>query len=265
MKLFRYAGSKDKYLDLINSQIIKSKKKIYIEPFLGSGSIFLNLPIDYDKYILNDLDGNIIKIFQTVKESPYINFIKFVELVKKKFGDIKENKSAYYSFRDNFNQYLYNKYTPEEGFGLLLLYSSCINSLARFGPNGFNQSYGHRFFIPDENTWNITQQKLLKTTIYNLDFLVLIQQLETELSDSLLFLDPPYFYGGKVGYDSISKDWYQNYLQFLEHTTSDVIYTDILHQDLTSKWYSQIFRTMRNISPNRQIEFTKEEVMYYNF
>ena len=155
--------------------------------------------------------------------------------------------------------------TKKEGFGLLLLYSSCINSLARFGPNGFNQSYGNRLYVPDELTWNSIKNKLEKTTILNLDFISMMDLIGNKAENSLMFLDPPYFYGGKVGYENLERTYYDNYLKFIENTKAKIVYTDIKHDDLSSKWKCDLIRTMRNISPNRTSELTKEEVIYYNF
>lgn len=265
IKLIRYAGAKDKYLDSINKHIDKTTNTTYIEPFLGSGAVFLNLEKEFDEYIINDIDPNIIKIFNTVKNSTYEEFMLFHSKVIHKFGDIKNDKEAYYSFRNKFNEKLWKSNTIDEGFGLMLLYSSCINSLARFGPKGFNQGYGNRLYMPDEETWNIVHNKLQKTTIYNLDFLDLMSKIHDKLENSLLFLDPPYFYGGDVGYANVNKEWYLNYLKLIEESKSNIIYTDIKHNDLSNKWNIEILRTMRNISPNKSSEYTKEEAIYFNF
>lgn len=182
-----------------------------------------------------------------------------------KFGDIKNNKESFYNFRNSFNERLWKTNTNKEGFGLLILYSSCINSLARFGPRGFNSSYGNRVYIPDELTWNSVKSKLEKTTIYNLDFISLMDKIGNKIENSLMFLDPPYFYGGKVGYDNLERSYYDKYLNFIENTKADIVYTDIKHDDLSSKWKCDLIRTMRNVSPNRVAEHTKEEVVYYNF
>ena len=41
-KFFRYSGAKDKFTSLININI-KTDKKIYCEPFIGSGAVLFNL------------------------------------------------------------------------------------------------------------------------------------------------------------------------------------------------------------------------------
>lgn len=150
-KLINYAGTKIKYVDIINKHINKSANSVYVEPFLGSGSIFLNLEKEFDQYILNDKERNIISIFKSFKEADYDLFKTCEDIIVSKFGDIKNNKEEYYNFRNSFNKNVYLTDDITEGFFLFFLYNSCINSMARFGPNGFNQSFGKRFKTLTEN------------------------------------------------------------------------------------------------------------------
>lgn len=266
-KLFRYAGAKDKYIDIISKHINRYKKgSIYIEPFLGSGAIFLNIEDKFDSYIINDLDSNIIRIFKSVKEGDYSDFLVFYEDVLSKFGDIKKDKNAFYAFRNRFNEKLWKTDTIFEGFGLLMLYSSCINSLARFGPNGFNQSYGNRLYKPSQENWNEAKIKLNKTTIYNTDFITLMNNLDSSIIDnSLMFLDPPYFYGGDAGYKNLEEPYFREFIKYIEKSKAAIVYTDVKHEDLSNKWSHEIIRTMQNISPNRKSEYTDQEALFFNF
>ena len=155
IKLYNYAGTKIKYVDIINKEINNSNATTYVEPFFGSGAAFFNLEKSFDKYIINDLDKNVITIVNAFKNSDYTFFEACIDEVKERFGDIKKNKEAYYNFRNDFNKYVWNTNTITEGFYLYILYNSCINSMARFGPNGFNQSYGNRLRILNETEFNI--------------------------------------------------------------------------------------------------------------
>jgi site-specific DNA-adenine methylase len=76
IKIINYAGTKLKFINEINNEINKSNKLIYVEPFLGSGAVFLNLEKDSDEYILNDLDENVIRIFNSFKNGTWLNFLK---------------------------------------------------------------------------------------------------------------------------------------------------------------------------------------------
>lgn len=102
-RIIRYLGSKIKFVDQINKLINYSDKKIYVEPFLGSGAIFLNLTKEFDKYIINDIDTNIIRIFRSFKEIEYEDFYELYSSTIKLFGNLN-TKEGYYNFRKWFNE-----------------------------------------------------------------------------------------------------------------------------------------------------------------
>jgi site-specific DNA-adenine methylase len=52
-----------------------------------------------------------------------------------------------------------------------------------------NQSYGNRISKIDEVSWNLMQDKLKNCIIYNERYEELLSE---EITDSVLFLDPPY-------------------------------------------------------------------------
>lgn len=263
--IIKYSGSKTKYLDTINSFINLSDKTIYCEPFIGSGVIFFNLEKQFEKYYINDLDSNLCLIFETVKKYSYSEFIEFYNNVINKFGDIKKNKESYYNFRNSFNDKLWKTNTKEEGFGLILLYNLCINSMARFGPNGFNSSFGNRLYISTELMWNNCQNILNKCVITNLDFFDFIKYINKQYNEDelLLMLDPPYI-KRETSYKTISNSFYIKYINYLKEIKSDVIYTDIEHDDLLN-YNKIILREMRNSSPNRLEEYTNlNEVILTN-
>lgn len=237
--------------------------------FLGSGSVFINLEKEFDKYIINDIEPAIIKIFNTIKTSSYCDFVSFSNNVLAKFGNFKASKSdketaktSYYAFRNKFNEKLWNSESEEEGFGLILLYNSCLNSLGRWGPNGFNQSWGDRLYLPDEIIWNNVQKRLAKTEIYNLDFFKLLEHVD--INNSLMFLDPPYFKSPSFSYKGISSNYYENFIKFCRMTKADILYTDVNHDDLIM-FKITLRENMRNVSPNRKSELKEKEIMFINY
>lgn len=271
-KLLRYAGSKDTYVSIINPEINRTNKTTYVEPFLGSGGVFINLEKEFDKYIINDIDPAIVRIFKTVKESSYEDFILFYERVICKYGNFKTSRDSilkeqykvnYYNFRNDFNKKLWKTNTQEEGFALILIYNSCLNSLARWGPNGFNQSWGDRMFIPDKSSWDIIQSRLKRTKIYNKDFFELINTIDN-IDDCLLFLDPPYISAPSFAYKTINTNYYKDFLTFCKETHAHILYTDVDHDDLNFNKIT-LRDNMRNISPNRKEEFKKKEIMFINY
>lgn len=98
-KLYTYMGSKDRHLVLLNNIINNSHSKNYCEPFLGSGSVFLNLQKDFEKYYLNDLQEENILAFKFAKQLNKEFIIRVFNETKSKFP--LANKEMFYAFRDN--------------------------------------------------------------------------------------------------------------------------------------------------------------------
>lgn len=65
--LLKYPGAKNRLAPWIVSHI--PQHKVYCEPFLGSGAVFLNKEPAYNE-ILNDLDDDIYNFFKVVRENP---------------------------------------------------------------------------------------------------------------------------------------------------------------------------------------------------
>ena len=68
--IFRYPGGKSK--KNIREQILSKFPKKYIEfrdAMVGGGGVFFNIPIDKKRWI-NDLDNNLISVYQALKDRP---------------------------------------------------------------------------------------------------------------------------------------------------------------------------------------------------
>lgn len=261
-KIIRYSGSKIKYTDFVNKFISYSDKKIYVEPFLGSGAIFLNLSKNFDKYIINDIDRNIVRIFKSIKEVDFDDFSDLYNKTVATFGKLN-TKEGYYSFRSWFNEKHWNTETTEEGIYLIFLANCCINSMMRFGKDGFNQGCGMRDFTPSYTMveHEMIKKRLSKTEILNEDFLGM------EIPDnSLIFLDPPYFYRPSYSYMGFNDIQYKKFVDFLKSDTNNhILYTDVLHSDIDWK-YVELRQTMRTTSPLKKSESTGNiEVLYMNY
>jgi len=242
IRFFRYSGSKIKYINEINTYIKNSKSKIYCEPFVGSGAILFNLTKEFDEYIINDIDRNIIRIYKTFKEIEYNDYLDELYFIEKEFGDIKKSKESYYNFRNWFNKEYWNSDSLKEGIYLHFLANTCINSFFRFGPNGMNQSYGNRFYKIDFNSFNNIKNILKKTKIYSKDYKEFMNK-----KDTLYFLDPPYF-AKASSYIGFKEDNIKEFVSFLKNT-KEYIYTDILCEH--NKFLSgNLIREMRSTSPH---------------
>ncbi|GJQ43780.1 MAG: site-specific DNA-methyltransferase (adenine-specific) [Ignavibacteriaceae bacterium] len=265
IRFFKYRGSKLHIIDLFNKLIEQTNKKVFVELFVGSGAIFLNTPDIFDLYIINDIDKNIISMWKAINNFNYSHYVETKNKIFEIFGDIKNNKNSYYNFRNFYNENYHFTDKEEKGIFLYFLANTCINSLLRFGASGMNQSFGNRFYFFNENTFNKIKQKMSKTQIFNVNY----KDLKIE-NESLLYLDPPY-YGTDVSYN---KQFEINDLNLLidyikKNSNYEVLYSDLsntISDQLLMHGFKKIeTKNMRNISPNRNREFTKQqEVIYYN-
>gem|GEM_PF-1466603 len=265
----RYAGSKLHFIEKFNDITASLDQKIYVEPFFGSGAIFFNLDKEYDKYIINDINPHVINAVKSFRDGTYKFYKEILEDVNVKFGDIKTNKEAYYNFRNSFNKEFFdkNKDVIKEGFMFHMLMNSCINSLVRIGPNGFNQSYGNCLYVLDEKTFTEVNRRLnMNVEITSMDYSELIKQNDSE--NTLYFLDPPYLARNSVGYIKTydAKSDLTDFICILKQLKGKVIYTDIecdIHATL--EWDSHKTKMLSSISPLRRGQESNQEVFFANF
>lgn len=253
IRFLKYQGAKYNFIDIINEYINQSSATTYVEPFVGSGAVFFNLEKEFDRYILNDLESHLIMIYESIRDSSYSDFKDMENICTIKY-DIKKNKNDYYTFRNKVNE-IDDEYI--KGLGMYFLYNSCINSMARFGPNGFNSSYGNRFMTLSKEDYLTIQSKIKRAELNSIDFF------ELDIpEDSLLFLDPPYI-ERPTSYETISEDFFNKLMEYIKNTNNDILYTDIDH-DFLDLDKVIIRQNMKNTSPNRKNNNTnKTEVMFY--
>ena len=262
-RAFRYAGSKKHLVSYVNSILstIDTTQYTYIEPFLGSGMIYYNLKNDFRDVILNDIDKNIIDLHNCFKQ-PYELYDKSLAFVDFNFGNIRTDKRAYYALRKYYNENPYDKYL------LLQLTNSCINSMLRFGPNGMNQSFGHRHYRVSADTCKHLRQKILQANLYNKDYLEILDS--NAMNSCIVFLDPPYeerimpysltSYSRRQLVDKI--------LELTQHNDTIILYTDIentVSDKLLQNGFKKICtKLLRNTCPSKSSERTNDEYLYCN-
>lgn len=217
-----YVGDKYKLIKEIRNHF-PSKINRLIEPFVGGGSVFMN--IDADGFLLNDIDSNVISIHRMLcnyvghKDDFYKDFFSIVEqygmslsfkgntvpeALRKAFPKTyfaKHNKEAYNRMKADYNQ--------SNRENTLLLYVLLIygfNRMLRFNKKGdFNLPVGDVDF--NKNTFNALEDyfTLLETKQvewFNLDFRDFLEGIDFEEND-LVYLDPPYL----ITFSEYNKLW----------------------------------------------------------
>lgn len=176
----KWAGGKFKLVEQINARLPRGER--LIEPFVGAGSVFLNS--DFDEYLLNDINPDLIEMFKIIKSKPQ----QFISDAKHYFQDKYNNKKAYYKIREKFNAssdtYLRS---------LLFLYMNRYgyNGLCRYNQSGgFNVPFGRykQPYFPEKELLFFAQ-KAKKATFVCKPY----EKLFSYLRDSdVLYCDPPY-------------------------------------------------------------------------
>jgi len=168
---------------------------IYMEPFFGSGGAYCNLPKTFKEYHCSDIFPYVVSFLQH-KYPPEV-LSECYDKIQEKY-DITNNKGDYYSFREWWNK------KPEDSFEKDLAFIVLANGMLRFGPNGFNQSYGGRCISKQEfiSSYNYVRPN----SFFSIqDF----RHVDYSRAD-VIYFDPPYSGTGAMGGQKGIYSWSQN-------------------------------------------------------
>ena len=210
-----YVGDKYKLISQLNNLFPKKINNFY-EPFVGGGTVFLN--IQAKKYFLNDIDKNLINIHKFLIKNSFDKnkFFKDIEKIINKYNlsrsykkDIvpdslkkifkktyyaKFNKIGYENLREQVNK---NKENNPLVLYVLLIYG--FNRMLRFNGGGkFNLPVGNVDFNKNvvnalNDYFSFVQDKSINFT--SKDFKKFFNK-NNYLKDDFVYLDPPYLITG---------------------------------------------------------------------
>jgi DNA adenine methylase len=128
----KWAGGKYSLIEDINAKLPEGNK--LIEPFVGAGSVFLNT--NYDKYLLNDINPDLINLYNIVKTDSQTYIQDSADL----FVPANNDEKRYYEIRQAFNQ---SVDIYERAVFFLYLNRHGYNGLCRYNNSGkFNVPFG---------------------------------------------------------------------------------------------------------------------------
>ncbi|MBF9001781.1 Dam family site-specific DNA-(adenine-N6)-methyltransferase [Vibrio nitrifigilis] len=105
-----------------------------VEPFVGAGSIFLNT--DYERYILADINPDLINLYNLLKTEPD----RYIEEARRWFIPENNRKEAYLDVRKQFND---TSDTFYRSLAFLYMNRFGFNGLCRYNKKGgFNVPFG---------------------------------------------------------------------------------------------------------------------------
>jgi DNA adenine methylase len=127
----KWAGGKSQLLDKITALMPPmSSKGRYIEPFVGSGVVALNMP--HREIIIGDVNEGLMMCWRGLQEYGE----QFIEVCRGYFTSAMNTEEAFYTYRDSFN-------ALPSGQLFLYLNRHCFNGLCRFNSKGkFNVPFG---------------------------------------------------------------------------------------------------------------------------
>lgn len=156
-----------------------------VEPFVGAGSIFLRS--HFDEYILNDINPDLINLFQCVKQ----DVETYIKESQRFFNGNYNNANDYYALRDEFNQ-------SSDHFtrSILFLYLNRFgyNGLCRYNSSGgYNVPFGRydKPYFP-ERELRFFAEKAQKATFTCTDFEQVFADLKPGDDSVVVYCDPPY-------------------------------------------------------------------------
>ena len=224
-------GIKTKLVPMILRYIERNPVGLWVEPFLGSGVVVLN--VKPERALLTDNNPHIVKFYQAIRDGEVDGPItrRFLEQEGKLLSEAGER--YYYRVRDRFNQ-------AGDPLDFLFLNRSCFNGLIRFNKKGeFNVPFGHKpqRFAPAYITKIVNQVTRFSDASRSLDWSFECRDYESAIQeagiDDFIYCDPPYI-GRHV-------DYYHNWDERSETSLHDML-ANTGGRFMLSTWHSNEHR-----------------------
>jgi len=178
----KWAGGKYKIVETLKNKFPKKAKR-YIEPFLGAGSVALN--IDYPQIIVGDTNADLMLVWEIFKDMG----MDFVTECKKVFVPANNKDDKYYELRDEFNK---TKKELRKAVLFIYLNRHCFNGLCRYNADGMYNvpkgKYKDPVYFPQDEFQKALEQ-VKRFDIHNKDFREVFEMVG---KDDVVYCDPPY-------------------------------------------------------------------------
>lgn len=130
----KWAGGKSKLAPFIQINLPGCTRRRLIEPFAGSAA--LSLALDFDAYLLNDSNADLINLYRILKREKQ----EFIAYARSFFTPDNNQESRFYTLREQFNQ---SQELTERSALFIYLNRHAFNGLCRYnGKGAFNVPFG---------------------------------------------------------------------------------------------------------------------------
>lgn len=225
----KWVGGKTQILHHIKKHLIGLSFDTYYEPFVGGGSVLLmilfmieNNIIHLNKIIASDINWQLICLYNSIKNTPYVLMDEIDRIYKKyenanvieykkrhkviittlKNAICKGKKYVYYYFRKRYNEI--KKPCIEVAALFVILNKLCFRGLYRTGKNGFNAAYGNY-----TNPCIYDKHNIIKLSyLFNVHSVIFKHQSYESINPTnkdFVYIDPPYYPIRKKAFESYSK------------------------------------------------------------
>ena len=176
----KWAGNKYRIIDRIHKVLPKGKR--LVEPFAGSAAVFLNT--NYEHYIINDNNPDLIHLYNILKKEGS----RFIKKCRYYFTPRFNNEEQYYKLRQKFND---SSDPYKRAILFVYLNRHGYNGLCRYNlKGGFNVPFGRykKPYFPEKEMLAFHEKS--KHAIFK------ISSFEKTMSKSkqgdVIYCDPPY-------------------------------------------------------------------------
>ena len=227
MKPFlKWVGGKTQIIEHVLKEFPKEMNNYY-EPFLGGGSVLLQLlerkevKIKQNIYA-SDLNKNLIELYKSIQSNPNILIQELRILVNEMEninGDIvnrkPSNKEEALTSKESYYYWIRSLYNREPSPAMFLfLNKNCFRGVHREGPNGFNVPYGN---YKNPNVFDsehiLKISSLIKNVVFSCDSYESV--LKNVKENDFVYLDPPYAPSDEKSFVSYTKGGfnYENHMK----------------------------------------------------
>jgi DNA adenine methylase len=177
----KWAGNKHKLMPII-SPLLGNGNRL-VEPFTGSGAVFM--ASDFPKYLLCDINADLIGLFNNLKYNPTAVITEITHL----FDGTNNNETKYYELRTEFNSLQPTDIRKSALF--VYLNRHAFNGLCRYNSKGgFNVPFGKykTVYFPIDELQAFAQKSVL-AEFHVMDF---NDCLDLVTDGDVVYCDPPY-------------------------------------------------------------------------
>lgn len=175
----KWAGNKFRIIERVKKKLPEGRR--LVEPFTGSGAVFLNT--DYDEYLLCDSNRDLIELYTILRDEGEL----FIEEARRYFNGKHNNEASYYELREEFNL---SRSHEKRAALFLFLNRHGYNGLCRYNAKGrFNVPFGRykRPYFPEKEL-RAFHHKAQRAEFILGDFEQTMKQTKT---GDVIYCDPP--------------------------------------------------------------------------